>query len=232
MAVVRRWRSEVWIIAAVLIFVAGLDAAVKVSAAMNPVQLVPAWKLRADVMPGQALDNSLVDRVDVKAGQPVLGDIRQGYIFSHGMHADDVLRPDDVARASTVTTVPLDFKIAPDLVAGEYIDVYGLVPTTNTTAPGTSGDGSSALKLLGHHLAVVSVGSHVVVDVPTRTADAWAYAIEGREQLVAFISAAGNGTCSQAGPLTLDQALQELNAAAASGDGGSLPLPSGCAGGG
>lgn len=232
MTVVRRWRSEVWIIAAVLIFVAGLDAAVKVSAAMSPVQLVPAWKLRADVLPGQVIDTSLVDRVEVKAGQAVLGDIPLGYIFSHGMHADDVLRPDDIVRASTVTTVPLDFKIAPDLVPGDYIDVYGQVASTDATPVGTSGASSSVLKLLGRHLPVVSVGSHVVVDVPTRTADAWAYAIAGREQLVAFISAAGGGTCAQASPLTLDQALQELNAAAASGDSGAVPLPSGCSGGG
>lgn len=228
MLFVRRWRIEIWLIAVVLLVVLGFDGLVKWRAATDPVPVTAAWKLRADVLPGQSFDASMVDRIDVKADQPVLASLPAGDIFVHELHAGDVIRPDDVAVASTVTTVPLDFKIAPDLAPGEYIDVYGIVPPADASAPASAAD-SSALKLLGRHLAVVSVGAHVVVDVPTQIEAAWAYAIAGQQQLVAFISSAGGGACAQPGPLSLGQALQELNAAATAA--GGSKAPSDCAGG-
>ena len=230
MLMFRRWRIEVWFLAVVFIFLAGWDAADKLSAAMTPVHLTAAWKLRADVLPGQLLDPSMVDEVDVKTDQPVLTSIPDGDILVHGMQAGDVLRPDDVTRASTVTTVPLDFKVAPDLVPGDYIDVYGMVPGAGTASPGLPSADSSPLQLLGRHLAVVAVGSHVVVDVAGGTADAWAYVIQSQQPLVAFISSTSSGGCGSPGPLTLGDAMQELHAAASNGGASTGGIP-GCTNG-
>lgn len=224
----RRWRIDVWVLAAVFVVLAGLDATVKLSAAMTPVRLTSAWKLRADVLPGQALDASMVDEVDVKAGEQVLTTIPDGEIFVHGMHAGDLIRQDDVTRASTVTTVPLDFKVAPDLVPGDYIDVYGVSPVSSSASTASSPTASSPLQLLGRHLPVVAIGSHVVVDVPSGTAADWAYVVTGQQQLVAFISSGGSG-CARPGPLTLGDAMQELHAAAT--EGGDPSTAPGCTNG-
>jgi len=230
MSMFRRWRIDVWFLAVVFVFLAAWDGADKLSAAMTPVRLTAAWALRADVLPGQALDSSMVDEVDVKAGEPVLTSVPEGYIFLHELHAGDVIRPDDVARASTVTTVPLDFKVAPDLVGGEYIDVYGVVPSSATPATGSPPADASPLQLLGRHLPVVAVGSHVTVDVPSSTAGAWAYVIQSQQPLVAFISSVGGSGCGQPGPLTLGDAMQELHAAATEGGSSASGAP-GCANG-
>jgi hypothetical protein len=197
---------------------------------------ITAWAMSQSASAGTLMTASLVRQVTIAQGSDdftVLTTNPAGEYLAHSVSSGDVLRPDDLFTQSMVT-VPLDFKsMAPDLQAGDSIDIYG--PSTTAGGIGTpqapeaaaAAASGQTVQLYGRGITIVATGSATAVLVPAAYEGFWVDLSVSGINLVAVQSSGVQ--VPRGGMYSLNQAEQML-AAIANGTAGSTP-PAAAAGG-
>ncbi len=166
-----------------------------------------AWMVTQDVVAGTLFTSSNVERVTIPDASPsfaVLAQdpIRSGLRAGHRISASTLLTPSDILSGSQVLA-PVVFSAAPNLSAGDQVDVYAVVDGTVTE--------------VGRDLVIASPQS---LWVPARDEADWV-ALRGTNVTLVAVRSSGTGS-PQTDQVGVQQAIAALNRAA----GGAGPSPS------
>lgn len=165
-----------------------------------------AWMVTREVAAGTRFTSSNVERVTIPEASPSFtvltqDPVRAGLRAGHAMAASTLLTPSDILNRTQVL-VPVVFSAAPNLSAGDRVDVYAVVDGTVTE--------------VGRDLVVATPQS---VWVPARDEADWV-ALRGTNVTLVAVRGTGAG-----GPETNRVGVQEAIAALNRAAGGSAPVP-------
>ncbi len=169
-----------------------------------------AWVTTRDLAAGSVIAPADVERVRIPdTGDPftVLESSPIGRRAAHALSSGTLLVPDDLLGQDTVL-VPLSLRAAPDLAAGDTLDVYALV-------------GGQAV-LVGRDVIVVATGDPLSVLVPASQEPYWIALQAGGVELYAARSSGAE--VAPGGDVDVPTAIGQL-AGAADGNAVSLPAP-------
>ena len=181
------------------------------------------WVVTQDLPAGTTLDATTSHQIQVASGTDtytVLTTSPVGKQLSHAVHANDVLRPDDLV-SSTMVQVPVSFKLAPGLNANDVVDIYSVGGGSDSSAV----NAANGTRLIARRVTVVSVGSPSVISVPASQEPLWVTLSSSAVTLIATRSDGVNvpATSHSYSP---DEALNILSQlAAGNGDNSAATVP-------